>query len=75
MKWYNKEPNKSFINSISKELNIDREKVINVLDSFYNIIIKNLLSIDMFKLPYFGKFIMKKNKKMLRTLDSKIIEI
>ena len=75
MKWYNKEPNKSFINSISKELNIDREKVINVLDSFYNIIIKNLLIIDMFKLPYFGKFIMKKNKKMLRTLDSKIIEI
>ena len=55
MPWYKKEPIKTFISQIADEYDEDEEEVIKVLDCFFKSILNNLVRVEVFKLPHFGK--------------------
>lgn len=55
MVWYKKEPIKTFISQIADEYGEDEEEVIKVLDCFFKSILNNLVRVEVFKLPHFGK--------------------
>ena len=73
MKWYQKEPHKTFIIETAKELGYTETQVIEILDNFYNSILNNAGKIDIFKIPYIGKLFFKpaKRKKIIENINKK----